>query len=467
MVVGDIISVIIGVIFIWALLGVAVMQIQEWTVGWLSLRADSLEDAIRGMLMNPKPRLGPWGRFREQIKKRAVIRSLPWIQPDMPPALVQAFYSHPLIRSLEQERANPSYLPTKLFSQVLLDTVMVAGLDAPAISRALIELKKRWPEAASQDAGQTLQGLVKLVDEVAGLDSHPKQVVEMRQQLAEFRTLSAKQGYGKEDEKNELVDLLEAALRDQLPRDIDGVMACVERGSAALFAASPLLQQRLEVLTRQVAIDAATAAERLSLLRLQIESWFDDTMDHVTGWYKRNRQWGAFAIGLVIAAFLNLDSIQITTALWRQPVLREALAAAAAQELEAQALEPEVVAPGVMVEQVEDSLSALSVPFGWQFTPVSGYDSTSHVCRLFPDSRGEVGGLGWNGKCLRWQDAPKGWGILTKLVGIIITAAAAMQGAPFWFDVLDKVLPIRAAGIRPGERAASKKIDEGPAHIHP
>jgi hypothetical protein len=237
-------------------------------------------------------------------------------------------------------------------------------------------------------------------------------------------------------------------------------MAYVERGSAELLAASPLLQQRLEVLIRQAAINAATAAERLALLRQQIEGWFDDTMDHVTGWYKRNRQWGAFAIGLVIAAFLNLDSIQITTALWRQPALREALTTAATQELEARALEPEAAAPGVTVEQLEESLSALSIPFGWQFPPVSGYDPASQACRLFPNSRGEVGGLGWNGQCLRWQDAPKGWGILTKLVGIIITAAAAMQGAPFWFDILDKFLPIRAAGVRPGERAAKMETDE-------
>ena len=53
-----------------------------------------------------------------------------------------------------------------------------------------------------------------------------------------------------------------------------------------------------------------------------------------------------------------------------------------------------------------------------------------------------------NGQCLEWQ-APGGWGLLSKLVGLIATAAAATFGAPFWFDVLQKLISLRSAGNVP------------------
>jgi hypothetical protein len=33
-----------------------------------------------------------------------------------------------------------------------------------------------------------------------------------------------------------------------------------------------------------------------------------------------------------------------------------------------------------------------------------------------------------------------GWGMLVKLFGYLLSGAAAAQGAPFWFDVLRKMV---------------------------
>jgi hypothetical protein len=40
-------------------------------------------------------------------------------------------------------------------------------------------------------------------------------------------------------------------------------------------------------------------------------------------------------------------------------------------------------------------------------------------------------------------------GLLSKLAGWIITAAAVSQGAPFWFDLLQKLVNMRLAGKKP------------------
>jgi hypothetical protein len=62
---SEILEVAIGLVFVWIVVSVAVMQTQEWIVGWLSIRADGLEEAIWGMLADPKEWLGPLGRTWE------------------------------------------------------------------------------------------------------------------------------------------------------------------------------------------------------------------------------------------------------------------------------------------------------------------------------------------------------------------------------------------------------------------
>ena len=46
-----------------------------------------------------------------------------------------------------------------------------------------------------------------------------------------------------------------------------------------------------------------------------IEAWYNETMDRVSGWYKRRVQLIIFALGLVIAVGLNVDTISIITTL--------------------------------------------------------------------------------------------------------------------------------------------------------
>jgi hypothetical protein len=55
---------------------------------------------------------------------------------------------------------------------------------------------------------------------------------------------------------------------------------------------------------------------------------------------------------------------------------------------------------------------------------------------------------------LGWQTAPDdagGW--LLKLLGWLITVFALSFGAPFWFDVLGKVVNMRSSGPKPAGAA--------------
>jgi hypothetical protein len=46
--------------------------------------------------------------------------------------------------------------------------------------------------------------------------------------------------------------------------------------------------------------------------------------------------------------------------------------------------------------------------------------------------------------------------LLTKLAGWGITAMAIFLGAPFWFDLLSKIINIRGSGNKPKEPAPAK-----------
>jgi len=49
------------------------------------------------------------------------------------------------------------------------------------------------------------------------------------------------------------------------------------------------------------------------------------------------------------------------------------------------------------------------------------------------------------------------WNWIAKVFGLLLTAGAASLGAPFWFDMLNKVVSIRSAGKAPEEKQKSPK----------
>ena len=51
---------------------------------------------------------------------------------------------------------------------------------------------------------------------------------------------------------------------------------------------------------------------------------------------------------------------------------------------------------------------------------------------------------------------------LLKLVGILLTGFAISQGAPFWFDVLNKFMVVRST-VKPAEKSGEQPSKDRPA----
>jgi hypothetical protein len=63
--------------------------------------------------------------------------------------------------------------------------------------------------------------------------------------------------------------------------------------------------------------------------------------------------------------------------------------------------------------------------------------------------------LGWIGPLTAGENSfaseqiPSGWGWLSKIFGLLISALAVSLGAPFWFDILSKFMNVRGTGKVP------------------
>ena len=81
--------------------------------------------------------------------------------------------------------------------------------------------------------------------------------------------------------------------------------------------------------------------------RANVETWFNDSMERVSGWYRRRTQLLLLFWAAAITVATNADTLVIAKALWRDPALRQSLVARA--ERYAAEQQPPDTAPVVVV----------------------------------------------------------------------------------------------------------------------
>jgi hypothetical protein len=139
----------------------------------------------------------------------------------------------------------------------------------------------------------------------------------------------------------------------------------------------------------------------------------------------------AFWIGLAIAVFINIDTIHIAQKLWQEPTARAVIVAQAQLEVQGQT-PPENIS--------FSTARSLNFPAGWTTTALE-----VNSCRSI-DIKDYQLVIRSAGKCLAVTSLPafnNAWGWIVKVAGYILSAFAAAQGAPFWFDVLKKLVGIK------------------------
>ena len=459
-----------GLVFVYLFMSMVATIGREALEAFLRTRATHLEKGLTELLCQRVPG-GPKAQAKAQIKTNSGRINY---------QMLQNFYDHPLIMSLYRgtytippkrgpfsDLSLPSYIPSGHFAYAVLDLLAEAG-------------------------GQTSAGNLDLNDVVAGANS------------------------------------------------IDNK----KLGKMAQFAVN-------------------NAQGDLDKARAFIESWFNATMDRVSGTYRRETQTILFWISLVFCIILNVNTVVIADNLWRSPSLRKTLEAQAeayynnkptvidslttqpatsasvsasdaattaantATPITVQntatttvtASTPAVVTqtqaapkvpmavtppadkldkappaatlvtgrdiPGLLSST--DPLEKLGLPIGWNTQTITA------MHRLFPEapmvSPGEAlhlqtlgmthikasNPIQWIQTCFAnigevWRMTIKAYqdngqdptqnalfnaaGALALICGWVMTAFAVTLGAPFWFDVLSKLMVVRST-MKPGEKGST------------
>jgi hypothetical protein len=246
-----------------------------------------------------------------------------------------------------------------------------------------------------------------------------------------------------------------AALLDMAARGLDHNSA-LQSGPEATPVTAEMVRRNVtglkEPRVQRLILSALESSKGdIDAAQLAIQKWFDSAMDRVSGRYRRHTSFVVFWIGIAISVLINVDTIDVGTSLYRSPALREAAVAMAGRIVDTvgtaprapdSAAQPGQVAP-VKTSHVEprgaiDTLFNLSLPIGWS----SVYQQADQK------------------KQSRWGAV--GRRAAHSLFGWLITAFAITLGAPFWFDVLNRLIIVRST-VKPREKSPEEApIDRQP-----
>ncbi|NGP89503.1 hypothetical protein [Fodinibius halophilus] len=236
--------------------------------------------------------------------------------------------------------------------------------------------------------------------------------------------------------------------------------------------------------------------EDLDKFEKEVQDWYNKVMGYASDWYKRKLRWVLIALGFAVALAFNVDSIAIFKTLADNPEARQALVVQAegfVNDYENEdgqivlkasddsvltisrktmlsetvddlrrsfipvidslhgkrlrneirtALFPEDTATSKFKTALDDSLKRIAQDsLKAQYPQVVAVDSAYNRLITLKEQQIEQAmstlGIGWDLK-KPW------WGLKWySIIGWMITALAISMGAPFWFDILKKVVNIK------------------------
>ena len=444
-----ILNVILGLFLTWSLLSLASMQIQEWLAARLKWRSRMLEKAIGKMLTDS--------------------------------TLVDQFYNHPLIRSLYTGKNNgdkPSYIPAGQFSQVMVDILSAIGTEASLLQQQLYRLysetqrlpKKKRIEARGRISlmlGMIRKALVSEMGEEACaeiLDTVKNDLLTMGQDIPRIQACVDSLFDTIRIQKQQINDaLIKLSLKAYASED--ETVNRMQAGITALSITHPQLKQTMYAILNSVPQSIVQKENEMEMVRSNIEEWFNNAMNRLTGWYKRRSLITTMLAGILLAVIVNVDSINLVSRLWREPDLRIAILSNIENILTQQNTTTLNIG---QLSTIEQQFSSINLPVGWLGTPISVTGSPegniSNVCTPFSQQENEIYGVMISGQCYPIINSPQiddltGWFI--KLVGILLSGIAASPGASFWFDLLKKFINVRLSGVNPSEIKANAVAANG------
>lgn len=483
---STILDVAIGLMFVYVVLALMCTTVNEWILGQLKVRARTLEEGLRGLLNAPPD--GVYTVREEDLKDPAS-----------------------LILTLQREKDElTTYVRNKLTTadKEKVDAFKTGGNVQPLVG-ALVGALNKLIEDPNLPGARLFPNVSNIAQEVKKASGNPQKSKAMNYRLL-------KQAY-----PNEISSLSDGFYSHPLIKGLSSkagshpsyvpartfaltIMDIVTKGKQGPIDFADLLQGIQDLPDSEVKKSLfallQNTDQKLATAQARIEGWFNDSMDRVSGWFKRKTQVVTIILALIITVFTNADTLQISNRLWSNPTLRA--------ELIDKAKARDQLKPLITAEYPHPNDSAAEKP-----SSVNRPNEDQENRKLATNLPAQLGDLiGWSHDlqklhqfeqatdnkgienpfdCVREEQIDdqqckealqmaqkKGdvvpfitavfsyafalwltWLLGQHFVGWALTTVAVSLGAPFWFDTLNRFMNLRSSGKSPDEepKGAEKK----------
>jgi len=206
----------------------------------------------------------------------------------------------------------------------------------------------------------------------------------------------------------------------------------------------PSMAQSLTILAKNAQTKVDKAEEGISLLRQEIENSFSSSMDRASGVYKRNAKGVAILLGIIIAAGSNADAFHMVNRLSKDSTIRNTIINNAGEVLRqnnqyAQSFQ-------TLRTETDNALTNIALPLGWSDANLKQQlqqETSTPITAPIPTTANLQEPI---------NSKPKSFPLFKYLgmfFGWVVSGIAIAMGAPFWFDILNKIVNVRNSGKSP------------------
>lgn len=242
----------------------------------------------------------------------------------------------------------------------------------------------------------------------------------------------------------------------------------IEKGLTKLPAS---VRESLSVLARRAQTRVKQTESDINQLREEVSLWFDRSMSRASGVYKRNAKGVAILIGIAIASFINADTFHVFNRLSSDENLREVITKRAGEVVPPPG---STTRPPLRQElddirnQTNDVLKNVALPISWNPTNLSKQFDCPPAAPINRENvTSEQEWTTMFASCLNRQPQERTlsffekigltaqvavthpWEGFKMLLGWMLSGIAIAMGAPFWFDLLSKIVNVRNTGSKP------------------
>jgi len=418
---SSILEIGIGLALMYFILSLMCTTITELIARGVNMRAKTLAEGIRSLLMNPE-KLGDVQKLKEQIQEMRKV--------------VEGTKDKEIKRLFERLERNPQLQQVKRFEEEMENHLRASDRLA-----GKTEKHSRASDRLTNHERDDLRAKMKALSRAMGDQSVYSEKFYAHPLIARLHTPD--RNWAVEDWRRLKLRLKFKPIEDQVyyiaPKDFSLVLLDLlapehPATGPEIIAAVKASIRNLPDGNLKTSLNALLleAEGDLTKLRQGLERWFNDTMNAVQGWYRRRAQLITLVIALIVTLCANADTLTVADKLSRDAAFRSTVVAAATKIAE----QPPVLTDGGIVtstqkiQDLQNTLITLDYPIGWPKA-----ENTD-----VPDPR-------------RWTRA--NWP--SKLFGILLTWLLVSLGAPFWYDMLSKLVNLRAAG-KPPETTTKPEI---------